>query len=59
MSDVSSVESDTGYSSTGHSNHDEDDVQTAEIVNDENEDGCSSVNEKDAWIAGANKKAKF
>ena len=57
--DVSSVESDSEYSSTGYSTHDEDDVQTAETVNDETEDGCSSVDVKDARIAGANKKAKL
>ena len=33
--DVSSIESDTKYKSTGHSIHDEDDVPTAETVNDE------------------------
>ena len=45
--DVSSVESDTEYSSTGYSTHADDDT----------EDGCSSVDEKDVQIAGANKKA--
>ena len=57
--DISSVENDTGYSSTGYSTHDEDEVQTAKTLNDETEDGCSSVDEQDARIAGANKKAKF
>ena len=55
--DIASVESDTGYSSTKCS--DEDDVQTAEIKNDETEHGYSIVDEKDVRIAGANKKAKF
>ena len=57
VQDVLSVESDTEYSSTGCS--DKGDVQTAEIVNDETEHGYSSVDEKDVWIAGANKTAKF
>ena len=55
--DISSVESDTKYSSTGRS--DEDDIQTAEIVNDETENGYSIVDEKDVRIAGANKNSKF
>ena len=49
-----SVESDTGYSSTGYAIHDEDNVQIIETLNDETEDGCSSVDEKDARIAEAN-----
>ena len=57
--DVSSVESDTstGYLSTRCS--DDDDIQTAEIVNDETEHGYSSIDEKDVRISGANKKTKF
>ena len=54
MYDISSVESDTGYSSIGRS--DEDDIQTAEIMSDETE---HIVDENDVRIAGANKKAKF
>ena len=55
--DISSVERETGYSSTGRS--DKDEIQTAEIVNDETEHGYSIGDEKDVRIAGANKKAKF
>ena len=57
--DVSSVESDTRYSSTGYSTFNEDGVQTAETVNDETENGCSSVDMKNARIARANKKGKI
>ena len=56
--DVSSVES-TGCLSTGYSINDEDDVRTAETLNDVTEDVYSSVDEKDSWIAWANKKTKF
>ena len=55
--DISSVERDTRYSSTECS--DEDDAQTAEILNDETEHGYSTVDETDVRIAVANKKSKF
>ena len=57
--DFSSVESDTEYSSTGYSTHDEDDIETTETLNYETEDRCLSVDLKDVRIAGANKKAKL
>ena len=57
--DVSSVESDTGYASTGNSIHDEVDVQTIETLSDETKNKCSIINEKGARIVGVNKKAKF
>ena len=57
MYDISSVESDTGYSSTGR--YDKDDVQIAEIVNNETKHGYSIVDEKDIRIAGANKEVEI
>ena len=59
--DDSSVESDSGYSNNGSAStrcHDEEDIQTAENVNDETEHGYSSIDEEDKRAAGSNKKAK-
>ena len=59
--DDSSVENDTGYSSNGSASTgcpDENDIQTAENVNDETEHGYSSIDEEHRRIAGSNKKAK-
>ena len=61
VNDDSSVESYSGYSNTGSAStrcRDEEDIQTAEIMNDETEHRYSSIDEEHRRIAGSNKKAK-
>ena len=56
--DVSTVESDTGYSSTEYSStrcSHEDDIQIAQIVNNETEHEYSSIDETNVQIARGNK----
>ena len=59
--DDSSVESDSGYSNNGSAStrcHDEEDIQTAENVNDENDHGYSSIDEDHRRTTKSNKKLK-
>ena len=61
VSDDSSVESDSGYSNNGSASTrctNEEDIQTAENMIDENDLGYSSIDEDHRRTAGSNKKAK-